>query len=669
MHLIGRRGARLGTALILGVALIGTSLSASAQESVTVTGVTDYEARPPGDIVESIAVNQVTMTFNPAGGPFSGSVRLELVHDVPARGCQFKSTHTWEFSGDFDASTGQFTGTWVETRDTTTGACDNFNFIRDFDPQEDSFRASLIAQLGRIQGRVSAATFTLEVDPSLFETEPPTPLDPSDVTTNPDATSPTGPQTTPDQPPGPSDIATEGIPPWVWLVVLAVLLGIGVTLRQRFRSPGDTGEPDEEEVDDCSDLERRWREARDACRDAQRRSKELSDRFDEADERLSRAEQERASLPSDKTRVELPDGTTLSQLDLELRRSAAQGAWDEYMANPSPEAAAAAEKAWQEQATPEWLEQQRQEHQARKDSLDRDVDDARSEKDQVSKDLSEARSSERDLCKKAGDLEKELEACRDAVKRAAAEPQPPPTPPEPATPPTPPAQPEPPSSSPTPPTAPRPPSSSDDAEDESCKEGEERWRDVDGPHPFTISPDEMVKITLRVKSGTQIRDRLGSLDQAGVAQLDRSGKASAITFNLFVGMSGEEIRGAFSGKGGLAEFWATHGAGAEQTMTLTLTYTKRTVMAYCQQKEVCISGTWQPQPKWRTKLKDPRDEVVDKPSISVSGNLDAGFGRAEDTYLDEIASIIRQRQIEVRSLISNKERLDEYRKECKAGGR
>jgi len=130
------------------------------------------------------------MEFPPVGGPFTGTVQLELVHDVPDRGCQFQSTHVWEFSGEFDPATGQFSGTWVEIEDATFGACENFSFVRDFDPPEEDFTWVLIAQLGRISGRVATSRFTLEVDPALFEAPAPTGGgETSDLTTDPGQTS------------------------------------------------------------------------------------------------------------------------------------------------------------------------------------------------------------------------------------------------------------------------------------------------------------------------------------------------------------------------------------------------------------------------------------------------------------------------------------------------
>ena len=142
----------------------------------------------------------------------------------------------------------------------------------------------------------------------------------------------------------------------------------------------------------------------------------------------------------------------------------------------------------------------------------------------------------------------------------------------------------------------------------------------------------------------------------------------AISFDMFAGLTPKEIRGAFSGEYGLAKFWEPFGAGADQTLTLTLAYTKRTVLVFCQNKEVCVSGEWQSQSVWRTDLRDPKDKVV-SPYLKVQGNVGAGFGRSDESYLDEIVAYFQKKQGEVRSLMSAKEAYDKYQRDCKAGRR
>lgn len=671
---ISRRGIRsvlaAAVSLTLSVAvLVLPPVSAVAQETVTVTGELDYEARPPAAVVESIAVNIVTLEFPLEGGPFSGTAVLELVHDVPDRGCQFQSTHRWEFSGDFNADTGEFTGRWVEVEDVTVGECENFSFIRDFNPAEDDFRAGLIAQLGRITGRVSPAQFTLEIDPALFDTAAD---GEGDITTSPDLTTDpgqTGDTGDTDQPPATAPPVTtvpdQGAFPWLPVVIALILGGAAVPLIRRWL-PKSPGQEPEESDRDCSELERMWREAQNRCDEVRRRSEDLSNEFDRATEQLRAATDARAGLPSEETRVELPDGTSLSQLDLALRRAAAREAWDAYLADPSPESAAAAERAWEQQATPEWLEAQRAAHQAEKERLEEAVERAQADKDRVGRDLADARAREQTACDEAADLRRRLDECLAHAAAAATPPAPAPQP-QPPVPvgsggplPPPPPSPSPPSggSEPTPP---------DDEDTGPCRDGDERWIDIDGPHPSTIPTDSIVHVAVALISGTRRAPRLGSLDRSEFVNLGANGETTGIGFRAFAGLSEGDIRGAFSGPGGLADVWRTPGSGADQRFTLTVTYGKRSVLASCDRKEVCVGGSWQPQAVWRPRVSGDSETVT--ASISVEGNTPEGLAVDEKVYLDRLVAFLRSVQSQVRLLVDAKDTFDQYQRDCRAGRR
>lgn len=79
--------------------------------------------------------------------------------------------------------------------------------------------------------------------------------------------------------------------------------------------------------------------------------------------------------------------------------------------------------------------------------------------------------------------------------------------------------------------------------------------------------------------------------------LDDRGRTAGISFHVFESLSPADIRGAFSGMGGLAELWETAGSGAVQKLSITLSYGKRSASATCERKEVCVDGQWQPQEK------------------------------------------------------------------------
>jgi hypothetical protein len=157
--------------LVASVLLVSSAVAvARAQDPLIVTGVLDYEPVPPSVIVESVSANLVTLEFSAAGGPFTGSATLELLHDVPSEECRFQSNHEWVFSGDFDPATLQFSGTYVELVESTVGDCpENFTFVRTFDPDEADFNARLDLQTGEIVSQIPPLAFTLVVDPVVLE--------------------------------------------------------------------------------------------------------------------------------------------------------------------------------------------------------------------------------------------------------------------------------------------------------------------------------------------------------------------------------------------------------------------------------------------------------------------------------------------------------------------
>lgn len=646
---------------------------AAAQDTVTVTGVLDYEALPPGQIVESISGNTVELTFDPSGGPFSGTAVLNLTHDVPERGCQFTSTHRWEFSGDFEADTGQFTGEYQEVEEATIGACENFSFTRTFDPDQAAFNPVLIRQLGEIRHQIPPVEFTLLVDPALFPVEetpaPTTGGTTEDPTTSEPVTTPTAgdEQSPPPITTDPADAGqATGIPPWL-LFGLPALLVAGAALWW-WQQQGTRGSERPDEKDrDCSRLEEAWRRAQDACNRAETEADDLSTRLDDLDRRVGTAQDALAGLPSETTRVELPDGTSLSQLDLELRRTAAAAAWDSYLADPTPANAAAAEEAWNEQATPEWLAEQRRAHQAAKDRLEAELETARRAREQTRSDLAGARSRQRELCTEAAEARRRLDEC---LKQVSAQ-----TPAAPAAPE--PAQPEPPSSEPRAPepqplpvgfggSPPGGPDPGDVDENRGCRDGDLRWIMFDGPHPFAIPTDELVKVTVVLIAGTDRRPRLGSLDRAEFTNLGPRGEAVAIPFSYFINLTDEEIRAAFSGPAGLAEIWAS-GSGGDQRFTITLSFGQRSVMATCERKERCVDGQWQREAEWRART--PGDVETVRKQVTVLGNIQPGLGRTEEDMLAELVAFVRAVQIPVRQMLSSKETYEDYVDDCRTGKR
>ncbi len=136
----------------------------------TVTGTLDPVLPADPLFVHSVTSSVLTMEFPTAGGPFSGTAVLELLHDVPSEGCQFQSVHEWEFSGMFDSATREFWGTFTELQDETTGNCDpgQAHLIYQMNPAEGEFYAGLHTQDGEIRGS-AFTTFTASVSQTLID--------------------------------------------------------------------------------------------------------------------------------------------------------------------------------------------------------------------------------------------------------------------------------------------------------------------------------------------------------------------------------------------------------------------------------------------------------------------------------------------------------------------
>jgi hypothetical protein len=434
------------------------------------------------------------------------------------------------------------------------------------------------------------------------------------------------------------------------------------------RGAGGPGEGDERDKKrDCSELERQWQAAKARCDEAAARADELSKQFDTAKSRSDRARRERDGLPSEETRVELPDGTSLSQLDLELRRAAARGAWDAYMADPNAASAAAAEDAWREQATPEWLAEQRRAHQARKEALDAELEAAKAELAERGRDLAKARDEQQSVCDEAADARRRLDEClKLAAAAAAAAASPPPSPPTP--PPTPPTPPTTPPPSGGPPPSPGGEEEPDQDRERPCPEGTERWQTFDGPHPFTVLASREIRVTqFALIAGQERASRLASLDAAPFTIAGAGGRTVAFDASMFETASPEQLRESFSGPGGLAERWRTAGAGAVQRLAVTLAWDVRRVQAFCDRKEVCENGRWQPRAEWRSRVDGPVETRT--ASATIVGNIQAGVGRTEADYLAEIVGFLARVQNDVRVLREATEIFESYQRDCRAGRR
>ena len=682
--------------LVTVLAILPAGVSA-AGDSVTAIGALDCEPVPPATVVESVDANTVTLEFPSSGGPFTGTALLTLNHYVPDRGCRFVSSHAWEFTGDFQPGTLQFSGDYIEVQETTTGECENFTFARTFTPDTARFLATLGPLTGAITSQINPLEFTLMVDPALLvdlvPADPePGPSDPTtdSATTPGEVTSTSGGATASSVAAAPSEAATDSSSPagsagtsgtdtgggFPWVLLLIALLAAAVFFAVRRiwsvgKTPGGGPVRDGDGVDDresrnCNELERAWRAAQDRCESTESKADSLSERFDEIAEDHKQKQLQLDGLPSEETRVQLPDGTRMSQLDLHLRSQAAGAAWDAYMADPSPATASAAEDAWSEKATPEWLDEQRRARAQRKEQLEREVEQATADKDRVGTELAAARRAQQDECAEAAAARRRLDDC---LQRARATPPPPtaaerdPTPQAPAY--VPPHVPPPRRADPVPaePTQPEP---AQQARDKGCREGEETREMFDGPHPFKVpTQNDRVAIKLQLIAGTRRTDRLGSLDNSDFARLDGRGRAESISFDRFENLSAADIRRAFSGPGGLAGLWETVGAGAVQQLTITLSFEFRNAMASCERVRKCIGGQW--KSSVASRVTGEVERATER--ALIKGNITAGIGRTEDDYLTEVVALFTNVQGRLRALRSAQEVLEDYQKDCRAGRR
>lgn len=71
--------------------------------------------------------------------------------------------------------------------------------------------------------------------------------------------------------------------------------------------------------------------------------------------------------------------------------------------------------------------------------------------------------------------------------------------------------------------------------------------------------------------------------------------------------------------------------------------------------------------KRRPRLSGDSETVSN--SITVQGNVEAGVGVAEESYLDALVTFFQKTQVDVRRLLSAKETHDKYQRDCKAGRR
>jgi hypothetical protein len=155
-----------------------------------------------------------------------------------------------------------------------------------------------------------------------------------------------------------------------------------------------------------------------------------------------------------------------------------------------------------------------------------------------------------------------------------------------------------------------------------CREGDERWEEFDGPHPFdALDPDGRVKLGVSYAIGTRRGIPLGTVDQFLPTAKNRT-----MSYGDFMSLADHQIEGAF---GPLRETFskATDVAREPPSLTVAITVTLVQVQAYCDRLLRCVRGEWRD-----TRQRRCRQERTAKPrQVTAQANIS---GSSKDVVAD-----------------------------------
>lgn len=487
-------------------------------------------------------------------------------------------------------------------------------------------------------------TTTTTTQPTTTTTQP--------TTTTEAVTTTQGAEATGAEPEGDSE--DEGLPGWLLIVLIVGGLALGGIGWWLLAARGDP----------CQEILEAWEKARKDCDELTEQAKRKRSEHEKAKEEVERAREQLdelcrewpAACADPEAYVELP-GQPDSRIDdreRRLREMYAGDAWADYMANPSPETAKAAEEAWERATEGDLGEEMRRkdaEASARKQKLEDDISSGTERADQLDREASDAEAKAKDACDRADELRESYEKCveeeekkKKGQARAPAAAAPPPSTPEPT-----PAPEEPQPSAGAPPVPPPPAR-------RGCEEGDTRWETFDGPHPFhTISESEMIRVTVTAVVG----------DGNFAMSIPWASPDGELTQDSFVSMTDDDWNGVADA---VSDKFENTMAGRTQRLFISVVFDGYQVSVTCQKELRCVDGEWVDTGRRRCAKSDPIIEPSPAEPVNVQANIGGTVMSREEVRklvrgtLSRVESQVRQRQ-------EARDQIDELCRKCAAGER
>lgn len=218
--------------------------------------------------------------------------------------------------------------------------------------------------------------------------------------------------------------ATGGFPWWVLIVGGLLLGGAGGLLM---RNQG--------EKTPCAEELARWKQAQAECDRAKASAEQAQQELEEAVAERQQAEDALEQLREEWPPLNWDDGegswielsgdpgSRITQRDLWLGRQYAADAWQQYRANPGPEAAKALEEAWKQGMTPEAREELREkdaEMQAKEAELEAKLAEAEAAEQRAKQAAEKARAEAEEACAAADAARRAYEECIGAASAGAS---------------------------------------------------------------------------------------------------------------------------------------------------------------------------------------------------------------------------------------------------------
>jgi hypothetical protein len=186
-----------------------------------------------------------------------------------------------------------------------------------------------------------------------------------------------------------------------------------------------------------------------------------------------------------------------------------------------------------------------------------------------------------------------------------------------------------------------------------CRDGDERWEEFDGPHPFEIlDPDGRVKLAVSYSIGSRRGIPLPTVDQYLPTASDRT-----MGYDDLASVTDDQLEAAF---GPLQKVFgkAKDVAREPPALQVTLTLHVVQVLATCDRKLRCVDGEWQ-------VTRDRRCTVTRTSAKPRRDFARATISGASKDVVKEVKAVFDQ----ARAAIERSRPLDEYCAACREGKR